>query len=38
ESAAPLGVAAAASAFKDGKLIDGLISAIRVTSAGISPE
>ncbi|MDT5171862.1 MAG: hypothetical protein QOD02_5227, partial [Mycobacterium sp.] len=24
--------------FKDGKLIDGLISAIRVTSAGISPE
>ena len=37
ESAAPLGVAAAASAFKDGKLIDGLISAIRVTSAGISP-
>ena len=38
ESAAPLGVAAAASAFKDGKLIDGLISAIRVISAGISPE
>jgi Domain of unknown function (DUF5130) len=37
ESAAPLGVAAAASAFKDGKLIDGLVSAIRVTSAGISP-
>jgi hypothetical protein len=37
ESAAPLGVAAAASAFKDGKLIDGLVSAVRVTSAGISP-
>ncbi len=37
ESSAPVGVAAAASAFKDGRLIDGLISAIRVTSAGISP-
>jgi hypothetical protein len=37
ESAAPLGVAAAASAFQDGKLIDGLVSAVRVTSAGISP-
>jgi Domain of unknown function (DUF5130) len=37
ESAAPLGVAAAAAAFQDGKLIDGLVSAIRVTSAGISP-
>jgi hypothetical protein len=37
ESAAPLGVAAAAAAFKDGKLIDGLVSAVRVTSAGISP-
>lgn len=37
ESAAPLGVAAAAAAFRDGKLIDGLVSAIRVTSAGISP-
>jgi len=36
ESAAPLGVAAAASAFKEGNLIDGLISAIRVLSAGIS--
>lgn len=36
ESAAPLGVAAAASAMKDGNLIDGLISAIRVLSAGIS--
>ncbi|HXO57874.1 MAG TPA: DUF5130 domain-containing protein [Mycobacterium sp.] len=37
ESAAPLGVAAAASAFQDGQLIDGLVSAVRVTSAGISP-
>ena len=37
ESVAPLGVAAAASAFKDGNLMDGLISAVRVLSAGISP-
>jgi hypothetical protein len=37
ESAAPLGVAAAASAFQEGNLIDGLVSAVRVTSAGISP-
>jgi Domain of unknown function (DUF5130) len=37
ESSAPVGVAAAASALKDGELIDGLVSAIRVTSAGISP-
>jgi len=37
ESSAPLGVAAAASAFQAGELIDGLVSAIRVTSAGISP-
>jgi len=37
ESAAPLGVAAAASSFKDGNLIDGLISGIRVLSAGINP-
>ncbi len=36
ESAAPLGVAAAASAFKEGNLIDGLVSAVRVLSAGIS--
>ena len=36
ESVAPLGVAAAASAFQEGNLIDGLISAIRVMSAGIS--
>jgi hypothetical protein len=38
ESAAPLGVAAAASSFKDGNLMDGLISAVRVLSAGISPD
>ena len=36
ESAAPLGVAAAKSAFEEGNLIDGLISAVRVMSAGIS--
>jgi hypothetical protein len=35
ESAAPLGVSAAASAFKEGNLIDGLVSAIQVMSAGI---
>jgi Domain of unknown function (DUF5130) len=37
ESAAPLGVAAAASAFTEGNLMDGLISGVRVLSAGISP-
>jgi Ni,Fe-hydrogenase III small subunit len=37
ESAAPLGVAAASSAFEQGELIDGLVSAVRVLSAGISP-
>lgn len=37
ESAAPLGVAAAAAAFNDGHLIDGLVSAVRVLSSGISP-
>lgn len=37
ESAGPLGVAAAAAAFRDGNLIDGLVSAVRVLSAGISP-
>ena len=37
ESAAPLGVAAASSAFQQGDLVDGLVSAIRVLSAGISP-
>ncbi|WP_232375134.1 DUF5130 family protein [Mycolicibacterium mengxianglii] len=36
ESAAPLGVAAAASAFQEGNLIDGLVSAVRVMSAAIS--
>ncbi|AQT79401.1 DUF5130 domain-containing protein [Mycolicibacterium litorale] len=36
ESAAPLGVSAAASAFKEGNLIDGLVSAVRVMSAGIA--
>jgi Domain of unknown function (DUF5130) len=36
ESAAPLGVAAAASAFKEGNLIDGLVSGVRVLSAGIA--
>lgn len=37
ESAAPLGVAAAAAALADGNLIDGLISAVRVISAAVSP-
>ncbi len=37
ESAAPRGVAAAASAFEQGHLIDGLISAVRTLSGGISP-
>jgi hypothetical protein len=37
ESAGPLGVAAAASAFRNGNLIDGLVSALRVLGAGISP-
>ncbi len=37
ESSAPLGVAAAASAFKEGNLMDGLVSGVRVLSAGISP-
>ncbi|HEU4360464.1 MAG TPA: DUF5130 family protein [Mycobacterium sp.] len=36
ESAAPLGVAAAAAAFAEGNLIDGLVSAVRVISSGIS--
>lgn len=36
ESAAPLGVSAAASAFREGNLIDGLVSALRVMSAGIA--
>jgi Domain of unknown function (DUF5130) len=37
EQSAPLGVSAAASAFKEGNLIDGLISAVRVLSAGVNP-
>lgn len=37
ESSAPLGIAAASSAFERGDLVDGLVSAIRVMSAGISP-
>jgi hypothetical protein len=37
EQSAPLGVSAASSAFKEGNLIDGLISAVRVLSAGIHP-
>ena len=36
ESAAPLGVSAAASSFRQGNLIDGLVSAIRVMSAAIA--
>lgn len=36
-AAAPQGVAAAAAAFRDGDLIDGLVSAVRVISAGITP-
>ncbi|MGV0835102.1 DUF5130 domain-containing protein [Mycolicibacterium thermoresistibile] len=38
ESAAPLGVSAAAAAFKDGNLIDGLVSAVRVLSSGVAPR
>jgi hypothetical protein len=38
EESAPLGVSAAAASFKDGNLIDGLISAVRVMSAGVSPR
>ena len=37
EEAAPLGVSAAAASFKQGNLMDGLISAVRVLSAGVSP-
>ena len=37
ETSAPLGVSAAAGAFQGGNLIDGLISAVRVLSAGVSP-
>lgn len=38
EEAAPLGVSAAAASFQQGDLLDGLISAIRVLSAGVSPR
>jgi hypothetical protein len=37
EEAAPLGVSAATGSFKEGNLVDGLISAVRVLSAGVSP-
>ena len=37
EEAAPLGVSAAAASFKEGNLMDGLISAVRVLSAGVHP-
>jgi uncharacterized protein DUF5130 len=36
EEAAPLGVSAAAASFKEGNLMDGLISAVRVLSTGVS--
>lgn len=38
EESAPLGVSAAAASFKEGKLIDGLIDAVNVMSAGVSPR
>jgi Domain of unknown function (DUF5130) len=38
EESAPAGVAAAAELLKDGKLIDGLIKAVQVMSAGVSPR
>ncbi|WP_006241270.1 DUF5130 domain-containing protein [Mycolicibacterium tusciae] len=38
EESAPKGVAAAAELLKDGKLIPGLIKAIQVMSAGVSPR
>ncbi|WP_041302388.1 DUF5130 domain-containing protein [Mycolicibacterium rhodesiae] len=37
EESAPKGVAAAAELFKDGKLIPGLIKAVEVMSAGVTP-
>jgi hypothetical protein len=37
EESAPKGVSAAAQFFKDGKLIPGLIKAVEVMSAGVSP-
>jgi hypothetical protein len=38
EESAPLGVSAAAASFKEGNLIDGLISSVRVLAAGVSPR
>jgi len=38
EESAPKGIEAAAAALKDGKLIDGLINAVQVMSAGVSPH
>lgn len=38
EESAPLGVSAAAASFREGNLLDGLISAVRVLSAGVSPR
>ena len=38
EASAPLGVSAAAAAFQEGNLLDGLISAVRVLSAGVAPR
>lgn len=38
EDSAPKGVSAAAAVFKDGKLIDGLIEAVEVMSAGVRPR
>jgi hypothetical protein len=38
EEAAPLGVSAAAASFKEGNLMDGLISAVRVLSAGVPAQ
>jgi len=37
EESAPLGVSAAAASFAEGDLMDGLVSAVRVLSAGVSP-
>lgn len=38
ETAAPLGISAALGSLRDGNLIDALVSAIRVTSAAVSPR
>ncbi|MCV7224171.1 DUF5130 domain-containing protein [Mycolicibacterium elephantis] len=38
EESAPLGISTAAEAFKDGKLMEGLIKAVEVMSAGVSPR